>query len=498
MKRNIILWVLCCVFFIPSVWGQSDTAVNMNNYIKLWVKNPGDTVLVYLSGSRPYERRRDGWGFRRPIRVEYNGRVIQRLLSSHIYRLERRPPLDADSFKGRVVCFGVDSTVTIYGDVGNIAFDVLPLDFLGPEPFAWEDGGLSASSIVNRKIKRIEIHSDTLHQLFCDSMGVEELRFYAPALRQLWCSENLLTSLDVSEQRKLTLLYCPDNQLTSLDLCNSISIDWLEAKNNMLESLCLPTPWCRLRVLNLDNNHLTHLDLSGCVNLEKFTCSYNQLVALDLSHCNDWFLDPIICNNNRLESITFGNSVNTIKAYCHNNKLRSINIPNGRVVSYLTAYNNLLSACALDSLFNNLGPGIHTILLHSEKNGEALSNPGAFTCRDYIARDKGYAVLKREWIDSAYRYESIVNTDYACAVGVEELMGGTVQVKAYPNPVQDRLYLETDRPIQNIEVFDMTGRLLSLTFHGNNFIDCASWHAGIYLLKITTDQGIDAFKITKQ
>ena len=57
------------------------------------------------------------------------------------------------------------------------------------------------------------------------------------ALTWLYCSENQLTSLDVSQNTALTELSCYSNQLTSLDVSHNTALTTLNCYDNQLTSL---------------------------------------------------------------------------------------------------------------------------------------------------------------------------------------------------------------------------------------------------------------------
>ena len=84
-----------------------------------------------------------------------------------------------------------------------------------------------------------------------DLTGIEDFA----ALEELYCSGNVLTSLDVSQNTTLLVLDCGANQITSLTL------------NTTLTSLIC------------DNNELTALDVSQNPNLNTLNCSRNQLAG---------------------------------------------------------------------------------------------------------------------------------------------------------------------------------------------------------------------------
>lgn len=65
-------------------------------------------------------------------------------------------------------------------------------------------------------------------------------------------------------------------------------------------------------------------------------------------------------------------------------------------------------------------------------------------------------------------------------------------VRVYPNPVNDVLYVEGDN-IRAIEIFDGTGRRV-YTSDSRHTVDMAAYPAGIYYLRIMTDEGLLAVK----
>ena len=81
--------------------------------------------------------------------------------------------------------------------------------------------------------------------------------------------------------------------------------------------------------------------------------------------------------------------------------------------------------------------------------------------------------------------EEVVVTDGI--VGVETLNQNTWSV--YPNPVQDQLFIETQENINQINIFDATGKQLKNSFNANsiNLVDLPN---GLYLIKIETENGI--------
>ena len=113
-----------------------------------------------------------------------------------------------------------------------------------------KDGALNQTE--RNAVKEIEISNSG-----CTSL--QGLKYFSK-LTDLFCSDNNLTELDVSENPELGLLICYNNSLTSLNL----------NKNT------------KLRSLNCNNNRLTVLDLRENKSLSWLRCKNNCLTSLDL------------------------------------------------------------------------------------------------------------------------------------------------------------------------------------------------------------------------
>lgn len=100
-----------------------------------------------------------------------------------------------------------------------------------------------------------------------------------PKLKDLDCSYNGLTRLDVSVLPDLEKLVCDGNELISLDLSRNP----------------------RLKELECSNNKLPELDVSGLSDLEKLKCKWNAITSLDLSQTTK--LVELDCSNNKLTSL---------------------------------------------------------------------------------------------------------------------------------------------------------------------------------------------------
>src|SRR5690606_40186313 len=73
-------------------------------------------------------------------------------------------------------------------------------------------------------------------------------------------------------------------------------------------------------------------------------------------------------------------------------------------------------------------------------------------------------------------------------------------LKYYPNPVETELTVSYKAPINSLEVYDLTGKLIKVqTYDSNNVrLDVSSLSSGTYMIKVHTSVGSQFIKIVKQ
>lgn len=140
-----------------------------------------------------------------------------------------------------------------------------------------------------------------LKDLDCSYNGLTRLDVSVlPDLEKLVCDGNELVSLDLSRNPKLKDLDCSYNGLTELDVSALPDLEKLVCKENELVSLDLSrNP--RLKELECSNNKLPELDVSVLSDLEKLKCKWNAITSLDLSQTTK--LVELDCSDNKLTSL---------------------------------------------------------------------------------------------------------------------------------------------------------------------------------------------------
>lgn len=98
------------------------------------------------------------------------------------------------------------------------------------------DGQISVNEA--HQVRGLCLYNEETEEGF-NVQSISEIKYFT-ALEHLDCSDNQLTSLDISNNTALTYLYCGGNQLTSLDLSNNTALIYLACGNNLLTKLILP------------------------------------------------------------------------------------------------------------------------------------------------------------------------------------------------------------------------------------------------------------------
>jgi hypothetical protein len=94
--------------------------------------------------------------------------------------------------------------------------------------------------------------------------------------------------------------------------------------------------------------------------------------------------------------------------------------------------------------------------------------------------------------------EHLVRSNYvqSTITGINEHNSLNNLISVYPNPVTNNLQIQTGLQIKNIEVTDVTGRLLFTSTLRT--IDCSNFAKGVYFTRVTTEKGVVVKKFVKE
>ena len=191
-----------------------------------------------------------------------------------------------------------------------------------------------------QNMKGIEFFTN-LNYLFCSNNRLTSLDVTKnTALRELYCDNNQLTTLDVTKNTELTDLYCENNQLTALDVTKNMALTILYCSNNQLTALDV-TKNMALTGLICDDNQLIALNVTKNTALENLYCPNNRLTALDVT--KNMVLESLSCSNNKLTALDVTKNTALVQLSCDRNQLTALDVTKNTVISYLKCSNNQLT-----------------------------------------------------------------------------------------------------------------------------------------------------------
>jgi Leucine-rich repeat (LRR) protein len=250
----------------------------------------------------------------------------------------------------------------------------------------------------------------------------------------LYCGDNQLISLNVSNNTALTGLGCSGNSLTSLNVSN----------NTALESL------------RCCGNQLTNMDVSNNTALERLYCSENQLTSLDVSYNTalEWF----DCSDNQLTSLYVSNNTALFSLACGGNQLTSLDVSNNTLlqVLYIEDMPTLNHVCVWSIPFPPAGINVY-----------------------------------REGSPNVYFTNE-------CATNVQGEYKTNNTIDIYPNPSDDIINIEIENVNKAVlEIYSVGGRLVFSKELNSKIekIDISGFPKGIYIIKVMQNSTVNVGKV---
>lgn len=194
-----------------------------------------------------------------------------------------------------------------------------------------KDGVLTEQEIAG--VKEIDV-------AYHDIKSLKGIEFFT-ALERLFCFNNQLTELDISQNTALIDLIIDQNKLTMLDVTKNTALDRLSCDNNLLTELDVSKNTL-LITLSCYNNQLTALDVSQNTLLKDLRCYYNQITALDVT--KNAALENLYCYDNKLTTLDVTNNSALTHLSCGENQLTELDLTQNSLLYWLTCPKNQLIA----------------------------------------------------------------------------------------------------------------------------------------------------------
>lgn len=209
----------------------------------------------------------------------------------------------------------------------------------------WIDLNNNATKDANEAIVSFDQSSKTEYVLKSQTFSI-----YG-AVTFIDCSNNNLTSLDLTSNSALKNLYCYKNDFTSLDLSQNNLLFRLNCAETQLTSLDL-TNNHELTYLSCQMNPFTSIDLSQNPFLKRVNCFFGHLSSLDVSH--NLALEELYCYGNAITSLDLSQNTSLSDVQCYTNQLTVLNLANGfnsRIASLEVTNNPNLTCIQVDAGF---------------------------------------------------------------------------------------------------------------------------------------------------
>ncbi|WP_165830120.1 T9SS type A sorting domain-containing protein [Flavobacterium hydrophilum] len=265
-------------------------------------------------------------------------------------------------------------------------------------------------------------------------------------MKNLYCDNNKLTTLDISENTALKALICDYNQLATLNTSKNTALTQLTCSSNPLTSLDLSNNTALLH-LQCFYSPLTTLDLSMNTALQNLSCYSGSLTTLDLS--KNIALKSLDCHSNSLTTLDISKNIALETLHCYSNQLTSLNLKNGK-----------------NTVLTNLNCKSNSTLSCIEVDDVSYSNTN--------------------W--NLYKDATAIFSLSCPTLGTSETVFDKIAV--YPNPVKGELHIDNST-LEKATVYDALGKLMTTTKFTknttNNNINLAGLQNGIYYIYLENE-----------
>lgn len=204
------------------------------------------------------------------------------------------------------------------------------------------------------------------------------------------------------------------------------------------------------------NTNLTGINITGLTNLEQFSASNSNLNSLDISQNLNLIQLGISFNTGNLNSLDVSQHSNLTLLGIPNNNFLELDVRNGtnENIEFFTAVENPNLTCIFvdnaefsTANWTNIDPT--TTFVEIEEECEALS--------------------------------------------IEEAVA--LNFNIYPNPVSQFFEIESNQEIKEIEIVDLSGKVVKLFKEGLEHYSISELSEGLYILKIQTHFGKSSQKL---
>jgi PKD repeat protein len=227
-------------------------------------------------------------------------------------------------------------------------------------------------------------------------------------------------------------------------------------------------------------NGQTSTNFSGNVQYES-NGVYSVCLTITTVNCTYSSCQTVVVDN--MESACTFNEVTIITEAIYFNpvveEVYQLTIANGTMP--IQEWTFISSGYMIDTLQICLPDGCYDVSLYSEFPIQAMS----FTCE--ISGPTTQLLGELQLTISENFTSAVIGANMDCTIDVEEINSETIQ--AFPNPASDNIQFVSEKNIERIEIFDMTGKRIA-SWNPNQTqaqLNTSQWSSGLYVAHVTCE-----------
>lgn len=331
-------------------------------------------------------------------------------------------------------------------------------------------------------------------------------------------NNNLITDVDLSANTSLEQVYIENNNLTALDVSSLLALQELVIPNNMVTALDLSQNTL-LTTVTLNNNALTSLDIrngaNSIISTLNFTVTSNPnlncIEVDDVNYSNTTWTQKDVQTNYSLnctpenDDCTNATSITLAQdtAGTTQGASASSNTPNCQqngIVIFDVWYQFPAPASGNVTMTINAPPLVGKIALY-----ESCTDANPIACQEDELSITGLTpnatYYLQVWleVDNMNRTDMpenadggfIINVQDTNTLSVNDITNNEDQIRMHPNPAKDQLNINTPTNLEQIAIYDMSGKLIlaDKNIAGNSHVlQLEHLSNGMYMVQIKTQK----------
>lgn len=222
--------------------------------------------------------------------------------------------------------------------------------------------------------------------IICDNKEISNLKGiqFFTEIWKLDCYYNNLTTIDLSNNKKLSYINCIYNKLEELDVSELPLLETFACDGNKLQSIDVSENK-KLKDFSCKENSLGTLNVSQNTELERLVCGHNNLTELDVSENKK--LKQLWCYENKLSNLDLGNQTELEVLSCGDNPLSVLDVGANTNLEKLFVSNTNLTELnvSANTKLKNLDVSNTNLTSLDAKNNTALETFNGKNCSYNIA-----------------------------------------------------------------------------------------------------------------